>query len=189
MQSTKREQGLIAHLERYLGRIEAGGAVGAGVQIARFSGPAIKDTIAYSTLGLSSHLLQSSKRQSIREELVILARTGSQMQKSGAGILRDIADEAVNSHRGHLRGEIIQRAGVLLEGTAFVALYISAPAYLPDGFEQYSIGGASGVVLWLVPITRREAGIVENRGWRAFEEMLVNVDPDLLSESREELAE
>ena len=59
------------------------------------------------------------------------------------------------------------------------ALYVAHPTYFPDEFGECSSGGHAMRILWLVPISRPEAQYVRDRGWSAFEDQLVERQPDL----------
>ncbi|WP_072479753.1 suppressor of fused domain protein [Amycolatopsis australiensis] len=48
--------------------------------------------------------------------------------------------------------------------------------------------GHRAVIVWLVPISRREAEFVGINGRRAFEDELIKDDPDLLGRHRPELS-
>jgi hypothetical protein len=60
------------------------------------------------------------------------------------------------------------------------ALYAAVPVYLPDEFGQFG----DVVIVWLVPVSRSEADFVFVRGWPAFEERLIDIDPDLTDVDR-----
>ena len=53
------------------------------------------------------------------------------------------------------------------------------PAYFPDDFATFEGGHDPIVIAWLVPISRAEASFVAQRGWGAFEDVLVEQNPDL----------
>lgn len=70
-------------------------------------------------------------------------------------------------------------------GSELDALYATAPVYLPDAFAVAPL--TSDLVchiVWLVPISPVERGYIASHGWEAFEQILVDQDPDLLSLSR-----
>lgn len=60
------------------------------------------------------------------------------------------------------------------------ALYAAIPVYLPNDFGQFD----DVVITWLVPVSRSEAEFVAARGWPAFEERMIDVDPDLTDVDR-----
>lgn len=170
---------LFDHLERALGTIQGGHAEGPGeLQVVWFSS-------AVATLGLSRHRLAVGDGCTFRQELVMLFREG-EIPPNAAPVVFDLAMEAITHDRAFLRGEVIGPRGVLFDGSRYEALYVAAPVYLPDEFHVYDPTGRDPTVItWLVPITRGEAHLVERRGWRFFESVLVEQDPDLCAPDRE----
>ncbi|MGC3972356.1 MAG: suppressor of fused domain protein [Pirellulales bacterium] len=68
-------------------------------------------------------------------------------------------------------------------------LYISYPVYLPDEFAEYrSPHGFDCVIAWVIPIFSSEANFARRQGWRTFEDLLTERNPDLLDFEREPLA-
>ncbi|MEV6873316.1 suppressor of fused domain protein [Amycolatopsis sp. NPDC051128] len=49
------------------------------------------------------------------------------------------------------------------------------------------VGRRRAAIVWIVPISRREAEFVSVNGWQRFESLLAEYDPDLLDLHREEL--
>ncbi|RJX41703.1 hypothetical protein D3P09_07085 [Paenibacillus pinisoli] len=59
------------------------------------------------------------------------------------------------------------------------------PVYFPDSFHTFEcVGDVSIIQAWLVPITFDEAKFIKQYGWEDFEDMLVNIDPDLVNFKR-----
>lgn len=59
------------------------------------------------------------------------------------------------------------------------------PVYFPDSFHTFDgVGDVSIIQAWLIPITFNEANFIKQNGWEEFEDMLVNVDPDLINFKR-----
>lgn len=103
---------------------------------------------------------------------------------NAAGLLFQVASELIASGRGLLRGQVIGPRGPLFDSSPTTALYAAPPVYLPDGFAECDTGTTTIVMTWLVPITDAEARYVRDRGWSAFEDVLVAEDPDLVDLSR-----
>jgi hypothetical protein len=180
---------LIEHLEGHLGQIDGGWKDSDGTHwpfhVVRFLGGPIANAVTYSTLGLSDTPLQSPvSAKQVRHELLFMARPAF-CDRNIPAILHQVGTEAVSRSRPYLRGDVIGPRGTLIPGTGMEALYVSPPVYLPDAFASYkSPEGVSCVFAWLVPITSDEAGFVRTKGWEAFEDRLVSLDPDLLDLSR-----
>lgn len=174
---------LVDHLERYLGEIEAGWSRDADgrempFQVARFPRGSGDGTVSFTTLGLSRHALRSPSGKEIRHELMMIVpdrlRDGSI-----PGLLQQIGMEVLAATRPLLRGDVIGPRGELVAGSGLDAIYAAIPVYLPDDFAVYEDNSQQVAIVWLVPISAREASYVRTRGWKAFEDRLVESDPDL----------
>jgi hypothetical protein len=185
--------GLIEHLERHLGNIEAGWKDSDGSRwpfyVLRFTGGPIAHTHTYSTLGLADIPLMSPvSGKEIRHELLFMARA-SWGDRTLPALLHQVGMEAVSRGFPYLRGEVIGRRGRLFPDTQMEALYVSGPVYLPDSFAAHkSPEGIGCIFAWLIPITACEAEFVRNKGWNAFEDLLCQCDPDLLDFKRASIA-
>jgi Suppressor of fused protein (SUFU) len=180
--------GLIEHLEGYLGEIEGGWSRDADgddmpFEVARFPRGSGRGTISFATLGLSRYPLQSWSGKEIRHELLMIV-PDSLREGPVPGLLQQIGMEALGSARPVLRGEVIGPRGELITGSPMEALYAAIPVHFPDDFAVYEGDDESVAVVWLVPISAREASYVKRHGWRAFEDLLAELDPDLTDLSR-----
>ena len=186
---TPASDSLPQHLEQYLGKIDVGWstpdqAIDA-IQIVRFAG-AVANGLPFSTLGLSRYELRSRvSAKVIRQELLMIVPS---TLRDGPipDLLQGVARETRDSERALLRGDVIGPRGRLFKNYEMEALYVSEPVYLPDSFGEFSESGRAEaiVIAWLVPITHNEAHFVLANGWRAFESMLTELDPDLVDLSR-----
>lgn len=76
---------------------------------------------------------------------------------------------------------MIGPAGALVPGSGLTALYVTMPSYFPRDFATFSGDHGEVVIAWLVPISDREADYLSTHGWDAFEDRLVEQDPDLVN--------
>lgn len=180
---------LTEHFERDLGPIEVGWTSDADgnrlpFQVVKFDRVPLRGLAAFATLGLSRHPVQSrTSGKEIRLELLLLVHAD---QTSGPfpAILQDIAKETILAGKSILRGDVLGPKGPLTPGSAMEAFYVTAPVYLPDEFASADEDGNSIVIAWLVPVSGQEAAFIRDRGWPAFEDLLVEVDPDLADLNR-----
>lgn len=184
---------LVEHFERTLGPIEYGWSVdpdGAKMpfQIVRFTRGSAPESVSYSTLGLSRKALPSpNSQQLIRHELLMLAPE-SLAPDHIASILHQVGEMVIKRGRALLRGDVIGPAGALVFGATVTALYVTSPSYFPEDFAVFDAGEHGAVVIaWLVPITDCEADYASNHGWDAFEDKLVEQDPDVVDFHRPEM--
>src|SRR5689334_2090474 len=113
---------LIEHLEKFCGPIVEGwkndpDGKAMPFQIVRLNGGPAAESVTYSTLGLSNHLLKSPRSSRlIRLELTMLARR-DETQKSLPALLQQVAGEVVMRHVALLRGDVIGPRGALFSGS------------------------------------------------------------------------
>jgi hypothetical protein len=181
---------LPAHLERTLGLIDFAvttQADGAKMpfSLVKYAAGVLPDTVAYSTLGLSRHPLPPMSKNGylIRHELMILARVDFEPDRAFS-FLYQIGVSTLEKNLALLRGEVVGPAGPLIEGVDVCGFYVSSPSYFPDEFGTYSGPDGDIVVAWLIPITNEEAEFAVGHGWDAFEDALVDQDPDLVDFNR-----
>jgi len=184
---------LVEHFERHLGAIEVGWSKSAdGVelpfQVVRFKGSIIPGCTAFATVGLSQQPLPSRRSdRDIRHEFVMLVPDRLR-EGPVPGLLQQVASQVLASESALLRGDVVGPRGPLFAMSRMEALYAAVPVYLPDDFASCEIeDGTDVAIVWLVPISRSEAEYVNGRGWDAFEERLVEVDPDLTDVDRDPL--
>ena len=192
MQSRKREPGLIRHLEKSLGPISGGwDATPDGNQlpftVAEFASTHFSGCRGYATIRVSNvPLTNATTGSTVRQERVAIARAKTTILPS---LLQNVGSSMVNERRAILRGDIVSNCGPISEGSLLDSLYATAPVYFADEFSVAKLGsGVSCYIVWLVPISASERDYVRSHGWEAFEEILVNEDPDLLSLDRSTVA-
>lgn len=180
---------VIEHYESVLGPIRVGWATGPDgdampFQVVRFDKGSSPGIISFATLGLGGFPLSSpTSGRAIRHELLMLAP--KEMESSAIpSLLLQVGSAALQGRRALVRGDVIGPHGRLLPETSLEALYVTAPVYLPDEFATCEGEDGPVVVAWLVPISASEANYVANKGWDAFEDRLVEQDPDLTDFSR-----
>lgn len=175
---------LVEHFERFLGPITSGWSVDPDgqrmhVQILKFHSGPLENVAAYSTLGLSRHMLLSpSHGKPMRLELLMMVRRGD-FERSIPSLLQQLADESIEEGRALLRGDVIGPRGVLDPNTSLEAMFVCAPVYLPDEFSVCEESDGPVVIAWLIPLFTEEASFALTHGWEALEKLLVQHDPDL----------
>jgi len=153
------------------------------VQAVKFRGTIRGGPIPYMTLGLSAHPLHQ-----IRQELLLLAPPDFGDRNIPA-LLLSLAEEALQSKRPFLRGEVIGPRDEIFDGFPFTAFYATNPVYFPDDFLNLRTeSGNSIVIAWLIPITDSEVQFVREHGWSKFEDLLEQHNPNLTDFSRSSLA-
>ena len=95
-----------------------------------------------------------------------------------------IGCECVHEGRRLAWGEVLAPAGPLLPTTTMEALYVSQPGYFDPALAEIDGDGEPVRVRWLVPIHAAEASWISEHGHEAFEDLLVERDPDLLDFAR-----
>lgn len=102
-------------------------------------------------------------------------------------LLHQVAMNALAQQSALLRGDVLGPQGPILPESSMEAFYVGMPVYFPDDFSTCEEQGRTIVIAWLIPISRTEADFVFNHGWSAFEDQLVDHDPDLTDPLRPSL--
>lgn len=178
----------IDYLEKTLGGLEMGWYDGDPVKVVKFSDGPFDGAVTFMSLGLSNTELGSyGTVKKYRQEVVLVARRDFG-ERNISRILSQITTWLLDHTMALLRGDVLGPNGVMFEGTHMEAFYVSQPAYHPEHFYTYDDGLALPIIhVMLVPITAKEAEFVRLQGWSAFEDMLVELDPDLTDFFRESL--
>lgn len=179
--------GLIAHLESFLGPIAGGWARDANrqrlpCQVVWFEEAPDRGLMTYATLGLSRHALQSSTK-TIRQELLLSVRRSFGSTQL-VGVISTVAEMLLARHQPLLRGDVLPPAGPIVSGSTLSALYAAIPVLLPDAFAVFEGSEPPTVFVWLVPVTAVEADLIGSHGWSWFEDQLVEQQPDLFDLGR-----
>ncbi len=175
---------LIDFYERYLGQIEYNWNSKEEDCIHNFEVVVIENTpfdeaATFATLGMSNKALYDFKKVEFYQELVFVAKKNFG-DENIPGILMQVADMVLNSGKLLFRGDLIGPAGPIFEDSDLEALYVTAPAYFDDDFQMVHLEpNKDTIIVWLVPITKKEAEYVEKYGWEKFEDLLEEYDPDL----------
>lgn len=183
---------LIQHIEAHLGVIQGGwnkDVEGNDVsfQVVRCDGETIgRPETAFITLGLSNFPLKSRSGKMIRHELMYLTcgdYTGWEIHNI-ASVLQDLGRAALREQRPYLRGEVI-RTGGLLSQSGMKDLCVSNPLIHDESFDVYELeDGVSIIIAWVFPVYPNEADYIQTRGWSAFQDLLIQNEPDVMNASR-----
>ena len=105
-------------------------------------------------------------------------------QDSLAMFLQSFADFLTTNDSAILRGDVLGPHEPILIGTLMNSLYVSLPVVYPKKFWELNETTPETVMVWAVPIHESEAAYVRNKGWEAFEDLMVEKDPDLFDLKR-----
>jgi hypothetical protein len=167
------------HFEKYLGPMDSGWSFSVGpkdVSVVSFSEQPHSGVITLATLGLSHHILNQTEGE-VRQEL-LLGFHNSHPAMDLAKVIHYLSEQILHAHHAPLRGEILPLGGPILRGSEVCDLYATVPAPYPDGLAGYFETTPPTVVVWLLPIMPPEAQWVQKRGWRSFEDLLEQKEPD-----------
>lgn len=180
---------LLRHLEQYLGLLDCGWSEVDGQKLPfpiwKFNHGPADGTVTFATAGLSDHPLPNSDHSGfLRHELVVFGREDDRLGLLPA-ILVQVGEGILRSGFALRRGEVIGPWGPIIPRSELSAFYVTFHAYMPDSFDLiHDDQGEHRILLWLIPITDREAAFCRERGWQEFEEQVARVDPDFLDWDR-----
>lgn len=183
---------LIDHFERRLGRISGGMAQKIdGVQIVHYEGGRFRDVESWSTLGMSRHVLtaRDSEKPYVLEIFLAARKLPGQLTADLGRCVEWVARKMIGEHQARLRGDVQKLPFTIGQASVLDHVYFANPVYYDEGFFSAGLesGGQTAGIVWLIPIGPREAAYVREHGWRAFEEKLERVDPDLFDLARNEM--
>lgn len=171
--------GLVEHLEAHLGEIvgewaEAPNGDELPFRIVHYEGKAPAGAEIFSTVGLSDYELSES---GARIELIMIAPIGLT-----AGTIPPILVAAgelpIDADDVPQLGDTFTAIEPLREVSPMDCLYVGRPLYQPPHFNPFDTGEEQVLFLWLIPIYDVEAEYVETEGWRAFEQLMWDLDVD-----------
>ena len=182
---------LLQFLESQLGEMAEGrifeSPPGREVYVARYENQPITDAITFVTTGLSRLVLHQLSDGVIRLEL--LTCTWSSFRESGLDdLLFVLAQQILERHHAPAQGEWVVPAGSVVAGSKLEAFYFMPPLYHPETLQVFSDEPPETVIVWAVPVAPSEVEFIMKTGWRAFEEQLQQVEPDLLDMFRDPIA-
>jgi hypothetical protein len=183
---------LVEHFERRLGTITGGSKRKIdGVQIVHYADGRLVDVEAWSTLGMSRHVLAARGTESryLLEIFLAVRSAPDHSMKDIGWFVEWVAEMMVGRHEARIRGDVQELPGRIHEISAFDHVYFANPVYYDEAFYDVEVGpdGQRAGIVWLIPVSRREAQFVREYGWRRFEEQLELVDPDLFDMTRPEI--
>ncbi|TKY89760.1 hypothetical protein EX895_001545 [Sporisorium graminicola] len=180
--------GIVQHMERYLGEIQRGwstyeNGLVAPFQVVEFGEvPREIGWTVLATLGLNQYPTRSAKSgKAVRQELVLILPAAS-APGPFPSVLQQIGTQVVHSGQAVLRGEFLEldQPCPFVPDSQLSAFFATLPSYLPDAFNTYHGPEFDVIFPWLIPITPSELAFVKNEGWSKFEDLLVEQDPNLL---------
>jgi antitoxin YqcF len=168
------------HYESSLGEIAGGWTdkkEAHGVQVVFFKDQPELGVTTFATLGLSRHVLEISDKR-IRQELLVSANDRFS-RDAVAAFLMSFAESVLGRGNALLRGEVVGPAGPVVPGSTLTAVYVTNPSPFAPSLTQFNSAPPPAVFAYLVPISKAEASLVHQRGWRWFEDELETQNPDI----------
>lgn len=161
------------HLEFYLGEIQEGWSSESFplTQVCLFKNVPDSGVNTLSTLGLSNTSLSMGRGRAVRQEFVFSIESRWEPQIF-AKLLIHVAENITNRGQALLRGEVFPLEETIVQNSGSAALYASIPVVFPDEFATLKETSPPTVFVWLIPIMRSEAALIESRGWEEFEDCL-----------------
>jgi hypothetical protein len=98
----------------------------------------------------------------------------------------------IDRNHPYFFGHVLPPAGPILEGTEMEAFYVAPLMYFGGSerdFSHLKIDEIDVLFSWLVPIYKPEVEWIHRKGGDAFEDLIVEQDPDLMDLNRPPLVE
>lgn len=176
----------LAHLERHLGPMQAGWRIpdAGSAFVVRFDDRPVEGAVTYTTLGLGETVLHQADGGNLRQELLFCC-WAPERDEDVVGLLMVAARDVLDSEHALAHGQVLGPAGPLVPEASVEALYCTAPVYFDDAFHAFRGTDPVVVMVWLVPLTRKEARAAKRD--EDFDDVLAEADPDLLDLTRESI--
>lgn len=181
---------VLRHLEQFLGGftkrwISNNDDKAASFQVLLFPECPDSECFCLATYGLSAHELAIANNadMAVRMELIICADSTCD-DNALAALLMAVGHELLKHHSTPGVHGVLPGNGPVLENPIFQGFYLALPGYFPVEFEVCENISPPVAICQLIPISSREAELVNNSGWRAFENAIVDQCADLLAFDR-----
>jgi hypothetical protein len=176
---------ILRHLKKFLGASDTGWIENRlPFQVWRFRDKPCEGALTYATVGLSKHLLVQPDKPPIRQEFVFSCYDRFASLPIEKRLLA-VGEDVINAHQAVIRGQILGPRGPLFEGVKVEALLSWLPFYFADEFQGFTTDDGSDVIFtWLIPLYREEAHHIGHHGWKTFESLVVELDPDFMDLGR-----
>ncbi len=171
---------MIKHLEDHLGKINFGWkdpSIGRNLQVVSFANTPFDGVTTYSTLGLSEQILPMGTNL-IRHELIFSAYNRFNSEEI-ASFLSTFAESMVKDNKALLQGDCVGPSSPVILGTLLNSIFVSHPSIINKDLSVYYGSAPPTIFAWVVPIHEAEAEFIRAKGWKAFDSLLEEKDPDL----------
>jgi hypothetical protein len=192
---TERRERLLRHLEAHLGpsskrttgRDLVGGEA-AVCSIVTFLNQPVDDAFTLVTVGLSDRPLAGPEGEQVWQELLICGWT-EDLDDRLYRRLFDVALTLREEGESANPGAVTELDGALSDRGELQRVFFYPPTYHADELATVpappgEAGEGEIEIVWLLPVTEKEALLVETDGPEAFEAYLAREDPDLLDLGR-----
>lgn len=180
---------VLRHLEEFLGPSTLSwsrvGKDALPFQVLLFPERPELDSQSLVTYGLSAYPLRiiGKNDSELRIELAICADSTFDSRDLVALLiaigLKAFKRQATPGAHGVLEGE-----GAILTNPVFEHFYLTFPGYFPSEFELCETVSPPVAIIQLIPISSKERELIMERGWRYFEQAIVEQGIDLLKFDR-----
>lgn len=175
------------HLEKYLGPIMQGWGTNVndlGIEVSLFKEPFKPEIHTFSTLGLSKKILSIGSKE-VRQEFIFSAYDTYSIEHISS-FLMTFAESIALSRKGLMRGDFVE-GKPLIKGASVTGIYASIPVLWPDEIQVFDESSPQTIIVWLIPITHKEAMFINKKGWNKFEDYLEGCDCDFWDLNRKSL--
>lgn len=182
-------KGLVEHLEQYVGRIEGAEAFSKSesspkIKVLSYEDVPTRPWGAYTTLGLSDHVLSSGNSRGMRMELVTFWDFETRKDWDPGLVLATVAGNCLESHAAVTLGDVIPLPQAIAPGSELDHVYVILPFLLPEEFETFHGLDESVIFPLLLPVTTAEAQFIRSNDKYAFEDYLDVRDVPILNPLR-----
>lgn len=162
------------------------GGRNASFRVGTYLDQPVEGAFTLATIGLSETPQHGPESEPVRQELLLCAWDGFR-HDSLYSTLFSVAQLVHDSGETANPGAVLELPQPVVQGGSLRHLFVYIPIYHSDDLHAVPLGGEAVEVLWLIPITEKEAAFIEKNGPEAFDQLLGREDPDLLDLERPSL--
>lgn len=185
--TNKMKNGLITHIEQYLGEISQGWRLDEstcdGVQVVAFEDRLFDGIDIYTTQGLSNNTLSLTETKDVKIEYIAIMKSEYGV-KNILELMHWMCSSTLLSRKAVSRGDAFEAPKALKSIVNFDAVYFTLPNILDPRFYDFADSSPNTVFVWAIPIYQSELEYIRKHGWEAFEDTLEEEDPSLWDDQR-----
>lgn len=174
---------VVEHLEQYIGKISRGAEIENrkyNLTISLYENVPFNGIRTYSTLGMNRYFID------YHYEFIFVCMSRYN-ENEIISFLTSFSEYVIDRKKGVVRGDVISFNFNITSQTKMSSLYFSLPFYFEDDLQELILPDRNIIFPLIIPIYKEEAKLIEQKGWKKFEEFLEKNEIDNLWDLEREM--